>query len=278
MLWLPPARLRSAESNLAATPQQTRPGSVVTASATAHTKGAYTTLIAATTARTQLVCIMLSDTSASAIRTDTLVDIAIGAVGAERIILPDLLAGWAAASQWGPRQVVLPLRISAATRISARAQSITVSKGVGVTIWCYQGPNNPILPTFTEADAIGITSAAASIGTSVTPGVGAGVEGAWTNIGGLTTRAYDAILPMIQGSLASTVQTGSGEHWEVGYGGTVLGEYYSGANTSEWTIGLFPPLPLFAPVPAGTQLQIRGETSLATAAQAKDLAIYGLVG
>jgi len=278
MLWLPPARLQTLEHNLTATPAPIRPGITVTGSATIHTKGAYATLVAATAARTQLVYIMLSDTSASAVRTDTLVDIAVGAAGSERVILPNLLAGWKAGSQWATQTLVLPLRIPAGTRISARVQSITASKGVGIAIWRYEGPNNPIWPTFTEADAIGITSTGASIGTSVTPGVGAGVEGAWTNIGGVTTRAYDAIVPMIQGGLASTVLTAAGEHWEVGMGGTVLGEYYSAANTSEWVAGLFPPLPIFASVATGTQLQIRGETSLASAPQAKDLAIYGLVG
>jgi len=277
VLWLPPAWLRTIESNLQATPSNTRPGGTITGSATIHTKGAYTTLIAATATRAQLVYVVLSETSAGAVRTDTLVGIAIGAAGSERIILPDLLAGWKAGSQWAMQQLILPLRIPAGTRISARAQSVIASKQVGVGIWCWGGANNPVWPTFTEAEAIGIT-AASSIGTSVTPGVGAGVEGAWTNIGGVTTRDYDAIIPMIQGGLANTVLTSAGEHWEVGWGSTSLGEYYSAANASEWVGGLLPPLPIFQPVPVGTQLQIRGESSLATGAQAKDLAIYGLVG
>jgi hypothetical protein len=277
MLWLPPARLRSAESNLAATPSTARIGTTVVAGA-AHTKGAYATLIAATALRTQLVCIMISETQVAATRTDTLVDIAIGAAGSERVILPNILAGWRAGARWNPLILTLPLRISAGARISARAQSITASKSFGVGIWAYGGPNNPILPTFTEADAIGVTTASASVGTSVLPGTGAGTEGTWTNIGGPTTRAYDAIMPMIQGTMATVVMSAAAEHWEVGWGGTVLGEYYGGADTSENTIGLFPPLPIFASVPAGTQLQIRGESSLATGAQAKDLAILGLVG
>jgi len=277
MLWLPPARLRTIEHNLAATPSNLRPGTNVFSSATIHTKGAYTTLIAATGEDTHLAYILFSDTSVQATRTDALVDIAIGPAGSEKVILPNLLAGWKAGAQWGVGQLILPLRIPAGTRISARSQSIIASKAVGVAIWLYEGADNPIWPTFIEAEAIGVT-AASSIGTSVTPGVGAGVEGAWTNIGGPTTRAYDAIFPMIHGGLANTILTGAGEQWEVGWGGITLGEYFATANTSEWVAGMFPPLPIFQPVPVGTQLQIRGETSLATGAQAKDLAIYGLVG
>jgi hypothetical protein len=277
MLWLPPARLRSAESNLAATPNALRLGTTVTAGA-AHTKGAYVTLIAATAAATQSVCIMFTETQVAAARTDTLLDIAIGPAGSERVILPNILAGWRASARWNPGMLILPLYIPGGTRISARAQSITASKAFGVGIWTYGGPDNPVWPTFTEADVYGVTTASASVGTSVLPGTGAGVEGAWTNIGGVTTRAYDAIMPMLQGTMATVIMTAAGEHWEVGYGGTALGEYYSGADTSENTIGLFPPLPIFASVPAGTQLQIRGETSLASAPQPHDLAILGLVG
>jgi len=276
MLWVPPVRLRTAESNLAATPALTRTGATVTGSATIHTKGPFTQLIAATAAATQLVYIMLSDTTVSAARSDTLVDIAIGPAGSERVILPNLLAGWAPPLRLSPRTLILPLYIPSGMRISARAQSITASKQVGVAIWCYGGPNNPIMPTFTEAEAIGV-STASSIGTSVLPGTGAGVEGAWTNIGPVTTRAFDAIIPMIQGGLANTVMTQAAEHWEVGVGGTVLGEFVGYSDAFEHVAGLWPPLPIFVPVSVGTQLQIRGETS-AAAAQAHDLAILGLVG
>jgi len=277
VLWLPPARLRTAESNLTATPAAFRIGTNIVGSATIHTKGPYTTLIAATAAQTQLVCIVISDTVTSAARTDTLVDIAIGAAGSERVVLPNLLAGWRGSARLSPLVLTLPIRIPVGTRISARAQSIIASKGVGVAIWCYGGPNNPVWPVFTEAEAIGVTTASASMGTSVLPGTGAGVEGAWTNIGAVTTRDYDAIMPMVQGTMATVVMTASGEHWEVGWGGTVFGEYYGGSDTGENSTGLFPPSPLFVPVPAGTQLQIRGETSLASAPQAHDLAILGLL-
>ena len=64
-------------------------------------------------------------------------------------------------------------------------------------------------------------------------------------------------------------------HVEIGAASTQIGPTWTGITTSsELTGGLFPAVPAFAPVPSGTQLQMRIKDS--GTAEALDCAIYAI--
>lgn len=88
----------------------------VTASASLHTKGSYTELLAATTKRSTCLMILIRSSTAAS---DFLIDVATGAAGSEVVLIPDLLY----ASSLTDMNYTFPLRISAGTRISARCQA-----------------------------------------------------------------------------------------------------------------------------------------------------------
>jgi hypothetical protein len=73
--------------------------------------------------------------------TRTLVDIAVGDVGSEQVIIPSLMAGQAQASgsaSGSPNAYWFPLKIPAGVRISARSQSLALSDTVHVQIQLMQ--------------------------------------------------------------------------------------------------------------------------------------------
>lgn len=276
MLWLPPAAYREIQNNLPATPSNTAPGTVVTASATPFTKGAWTALLT-TDFDVNLVCLHIHNQGAGGNNYRTLVDVAIGpaAGGSEQIVLPDLLAGAGLpmATAGLSRLLVLPLYIPAGLRVSARASSATASRPVDVNLFCYGGPRSEGVQAFVGADAYGITAGASS-GTVITPG-STGTESAWLNIGGTTSRAYSGLIVMMQGA-TDTAMAALAYHTEVGYnsGAPNLGEFFFLVDATEHYAGPMPPLPIFASIPSGTQLQARSEAQ--GTAEVLDVALYGL--
>lgn len=275
MLYLPPSRLREFQHNLQATPNDSQVGTVVTASGTVHVKGTYVDLIASTNFDVRFLWLTFHNTATAATLTDVLVDIAIAAPGAANtvgeVILPNFTVGWGGAARWSHKQVGIPFFVPKGVAIRARAQSRIANDTVVVYVAAYGG--DPLSPAFRGCDALGIDTVT-SRGTSVTPGATAGTEGAWTNIGGPTSRPYSALFPLVHGGLADTTLTNSGHHWEVGIGGTILGEWYCSTDSDERIGNMVPPLPLFQEVPSGTQLQARAEFSAGF--EPHDMAIYAL--
>ena len=272
MLALPPLAYRETLNNLSATPNTTNPGVNVTSSATIHTKGAWSTLIAATGYDSEWLHVMIGSTGSGTTLTDTLVDIGIGAASAEQVLIPDILAGYVgqAVSAQG-RGLVLPIRIPKGSRLSARAQSIQASKVIPVLIWITGGARSAALRLLVGCDAIGITSSGNSRGTSVLSG-NSGTEGSWTSIGAPTTRDYWALSLLVQGT--NTIHSQLGYHLEVGINSTTIMEYFVVSTINETIGGPMPMFPILQPIVAGTQLQVRGECS--GTAEALSCALYAL--
>lgn len=276
MLWLPPSAFREVQNNLPATPSTTAPGTTVAASGTINTKGSWVQLLT-TNFDVGLVCFHFLNPGAGANAFRTLMDIGIGpaAGGSEQIILPDLLvsSGNPLTTAGFSRELILPLYIPKGMRLSARCQSVTASRPIEVNVFCWGGGKLPSMPKLVGADAYGIVSAS-SAGTTITAG-STGVESAWTNIGSTTSKAYKALF-LMQGIATDLNMTNVAYHTEVGYnsGSPTLGEYYFVSDQTEHFAGPLPPVPIFAPVPSGTQLQIRSECS--GAAEILDAALYGL--
>lgn len=270
MLWVPPSARESAH-NLSATPL-TLPGATITASATPHAKGAWTSLIDPVPFDVHLLHLAYWNSATAATRTDQMLDIGYGPAGggSEQVLLPEILTGWAPNGDRYGRSMVLPLFIPAGGRLSARLQALIASDTLAVFVGIAGGGDGIPGPLFRGADAFG-TVVASSIGTSHTPG-NTGAESAWANLGSATANDYIGCMMMVQGTMATTVMTTIGYHWELGYssGAAPLGEWAYGGNTNEILNGPWPVLPSFKPIPSGTQLQVRAEAS--GTAQAYDVA------
>lgn len=148
-------------------------------------KGSWSQLLASTTDDTygMLVCIN-SNTTATTSR-NSVVDIGIGAASSEVVLVPDLLAGNAAAYTAGGIWYYFPLFIKAGTRISARAQS-TETTDFNVFCQFLQRPANP--SQVRKASFVEAIGATAPDGVSVTGGSTS--KGAWTQIGTTASRLW----------------------------------------------------------------------------------------
>lgn len=145
-------------------------GTTITASATPHTKGSWTQLVANTGARSLGILVQLDNTAGSNTNTSMLLDIGMGAAGAEQVIIPDLAAGFILpqATSAALRTYVFPLFIPAGVRLAARCQAVIASDTVACGIQLFQ---RPVLPGFvgSRVTAYGV-DAANSRGVSATTG------------------------------------------------------------------------------------------------------------
>ncbi len=112
-------------------------GTVITPSATANTKGAYTQLTASTSRDYMGLIIAVNGTGAAAGALAYFIDIAIGAGGSEKIIVPDYFI----CTTNGVRNITpivssyYPIMIPSGTAISARCQCGTAASAtIGVSI------------------------------------------------------------------------------------------------------------------------------------------------
>lgn len=101
----------------------------VTASATPHTKGPWTEIIASTADAATGFMLALPNNSGNNLNRATLLDVALGAAGSEVVLLENMVHGSTnAQSQW------IPLPLPAGARVSARIQSVVVSHTLAVGV------------------------------------------------------------------------------------------------------------------------------------------------
>lgn len=169
MLWVPqtsPALLECSQSSTSSE------GTTVTASGTTHTKGSYAQLIASTGANAIGITLAIHNVGVASTNARMLVDIAIGGAGSEQIIIPNLMAGNAAAwnaSSNGGCVYHFPIFIPAGSRISARCQASTASDTCNVVAWLHQGRLSPGQWVGQRVTAYGADTANSS-GVAHTPG------------------------------------------------------------------------------------------------------------
>jgi hypothetical protein len=276
-LALPVVSNAVSESNFEATPSLT-PGTLITASATPHTKGSWVSLIDPVDFDSFGIWLHISGTTTAATRTDGLLDIGIGPSGggSEQVIVSNLVCGWrglaSTASCMNGMRLFLPIFIPKGVRVSARNQALIVSDSVRVSIVLAGGRGGLGMPICVGMDDYGIDTAN-SIGTSHTPGT-TGAESAFANIGSTLSKNYKGVLIIPQGTLADTTMINQAYHWEVGYGSVTLAEWFYETGTSEIVCGPFPMAPFMCALPLGTQMQVRAES--AAAAEAQDVGVYCL--
>jgi hypothetical protein len=229
-------------------------GTIVTASATTHTKGAWAQLIASTSAETTLVSINVGALGFNATETSALIDIGTGASGSESVLIGDVAVGSAASqSGGGGISIVVPVKIPSGTRISARIQAATASDQARVSIVCWSVGDGTSIPT--SVDVVG-GDTATSRGTALA------ASNAWTQVIASTSDDYAAFC--LVPSSSATVASSSALAYEIGVGASGSEQTFGVipwlvmSNSEQLTQNMIYPLNFFAKdVPAGSRISVR---------------------
>jgi hypothetical protein len=156
-------------------------GSVtLTASATAHTKGSWSQIIASTSNVGTLLRFIVSGVNVSTADSATLLDIGVGASGSETVIVPNLAIGGSAGSFYS-----IPVEIPSGSRIAARIQGVRSSQTATISarqFFVFNAGDTAALGT--TVDVLG-TDTATSTGTAMS-----GSSGTWVEIEDSTTKNY----------------------------------------------------------------------------------------
>lgn len=183
-----------------------------TCDAVAHTKGAWTELIASTTAESNFLVAIVYAIAQSGQATGTLIDIGVGASGSEVVIAGNIAVG---SSNFNDpiTQFPLPLNIPAGSRVAVRGQSVFSSRTGVIRIATFDGEK-----VLSSLDVLG-TNTATSVGT--TPGN----NGAWAEVVASSTKLYRYLIFVPSGSSSNIGATN--QFMSLGVG----------ASGSETTIG-----------------------------------------
>lgn len=239
----------------------TQRGTTITASASTHTKGNYTQLIASTTYHSKRILVFIAP---HATNTLYLTDIAVGANGAEQVIIPNLPIGIGTGGDTFRGAIYdLPVNIPAGTRVSARVQSQTTVEFVYLSIlllstsWGALAPRGRV--TTYGADISDTT------GLQYDPGGSANTKGGYLEVTSSTSFHHSGLLVVIgnQNNAARTTAD-----WKldiaIGAGGAekiIFADLWLGASATEDTMFpfCFPMLPVN--IPEGSRLSVNASCS-----------------
>lgn len=246
----------SLETNLTAA---SRAGTTVTASATPHTKGSWSSLIDPTSRPSYGVWVVVATVATTGTNTSLLVDIGYGPTGGgnEQVVLPDLDAGYVGlTSVVRGRCYYFPVYIPTGVRVSARCQAVIASDTVVVGIYLEQDSLYP--PAGGGVLAYGADTAN-SRGTSVTPASGA--FGSWAQLTASTTRAHRFWAAGYDPLGDTSIATAGEVLVELGVGpdSSNVSRIYAGttAQTTAEALGPMFPLLCYGPVPAARAIWAR---------------------
>jgi hypothetical protein len=228
----------------------------VTGGATAHTKGAYTQLIASTANDAYGLWLWARGTAVNAGDGRCLIDIAVGPAGSESVVLPDLNFAAASANATQPRLMFIPIYIPKGSRVAARCQRETASGTVSLG-WLLE--EQPMWPgTVGQVGTSYGVDAANSRGVIITTGNGA--YAAWQQVVASTSARHrwwwpgvDAGGDTTQSAVVCFVQLGAGAA-----GAEVpIGTWLFRWNGSEECAGPLNLHPVYNPLPAGVRIAAR---------------------
>ena len=233
----------------------TSSGSVtVTADTAAHTKGAWTEVIASNAADTSALFIFPQNTIVQGGFSGTLLDIGTGAAGSETVVAGNIAIGGLVSLNYLGVSCVAPIKVTNGTRIAARIQSI-VTGGKTASVK---------LQTLAWGDASTVPTSVDVLGTSTATSAGTNVNTSYTEVVASTAQDYKAIilLPSYSGNNAGnfditlSIATGSsGNETEIAtYGVREVSAEYVGAFQMPSTI-------TEVTIPAGTRLSVKTDTS-----------------
>lgn len=223
----------------------------VQTNASAHTKGAWTQLIASTASNADVLILSVACAVAS---TDTaaLIDIGIGASGAESVVIPNLAVGGTDGN--GFWFIILPIKIPSGSRIAARSQSVrTGGVNIPVRVTLQKSLNYDQAPV--ALDVIG-TSTATSEGTATV------TDNTYVELISSTTKIYSSVVVVPSLTSISTGNANPLIDLAVGSSGSeiVINSFRLLVSSSEFCRWLYlPGLPGFAngPFPVGTRFAVR---------------------
>lgn len=198
----------------------------VTASGTAHTKGAWVQLTASTT-RQSTLSLTIGDTFASSADSSCLLDIGIGGAGSETVVLSNLEIGYLG-TQSGATEFLLPLRIPPGVRVAARIQAATASKVVYFAAAGWGGRPEAGAQSCSLATPIGV-SMGTSRGTTITSSATAGTPGSWAQLTASTSTPTHELLLRVGGNGVTSMSNMSGRV-DVGIGESGSEVVLFGAN------------------------------------------------
>jgi hypothetical protein len=227
----------------------------VTANSSAHTKGAWSELIASTSANASLLVLNVTEISASGVSTETLIDIGVGGSGSESAVIPNVAVGGALTSNTVQAGIIvaIPIKLASGSRISARIQSVvTGGKTAVVQAFLYSVGDYNDAPT--SVDVIG-GNTATSRGIEFSGGTGT-----WVQATASTSRAYRAVAYVP--SLHTTTGASFTRDFDIGVGASgseqEFGKTFVTYNTAEFVQSAPPNLTLFGRnIPAGSRLAAR---------------------
>ena len=176
-------------------PSTSRPTSIFS-SATAHIKGAWVELIAATAFDADYCHV---DTVTANAKGAYLLDIGIGAAASEVVLIPDFIIDCGDGGT-NHQRTTYPLSIPAGSRLSGRLQGSVGNKNHLVAMEVYAQSARPALG---RVEAVGVISSGDTSHTKITPSATAHIKGAWVEmVAASTFDSKEAILFFGRGNIA----------------------------------------------------------------------------
>lgn len=250
----------------------TSANTLVTANASANTKGSYTELITSTT----YAASGLQMTARSSGTGDFLIDIAIGSAGSEIVVVPNILVSrqtqtWA----WGP--FIIPLAIPAGTRIAAACQSSTGGAAVGLAVSPFT--SGVLARTGLQLCTTYGANTATSGGTSVDPGGSANTKGSYAQITSSTTAQINHLMVSV-GNQANTAVTSAFWLFDIAIGAAaseiVIVPDQQVATHSVYDMPIPAAFHFPVSIPASTRIAMRMQSSTTDATDRKlDFVVHG---
>ena len=266
------------ESPITELPQQVDNTALVTVtgSTTAHTKGAWSELIASTTAQVDYIYFQGHTNSTNTVDTSMLFDIGTGAAGSETVRVADIAYGHQVnVGTTGKYQTTMlfPMRVASGTRIAVRLQSGTVASGptartASIRIGTMSGAARSSMPT--TLDTMGAN-------TGSTRGTTVGSNNTYVQVTSSTSQAYQALVLAVCGT-GGTFTAGTST-FTVARGAagseTDLFSVEAENNSLEWLrLGqTTQPFHTYTGhVPSGSRLSVKRSATLTTS----DVILYGV--
>jgi hypothetical protein len=230
----------------------------VTASASIHTKGAWSQIIASTASNADTLLISVDGLSVNNANAPALLDIGFGASGSEVVKIADVAVGNARSNgnlpNFGCIQFIVPFQVPSGTRIAARIQGLIASDVAGVLVQAFSLGDYSTAPT--SVDTIG-SDTSTSTGASMS-----GSSGSWVQLTSSTSRAYRGVVLVPSLNATSTISTisvtydiGTGASGSEAVFGTMPRVQYTSAEDVSC---LMMPTAVFGKaIPSGTRLAVR---------------------
>jgi hypothetical protein len=241
-------------STLPGAPSNTGSASVPAGTSAAHTKGAWTELIASTSALTTALLVRVTGVANTATDTAGLIDIGVGAAGSETAVIPNVAVGGASSANDGGVYFMVPVKVASGSRISARYQSKnTDNRTATVEVFAFNVGGSDAVPT--SVDVLG-TSTATSEGTAMS-----GVSGTYVQVTASTSAAYRALVVVPSSSATSigtiginyTVAAGAaGSEVDIGTIRVLTSSNESVASYQNGMLSVFPCV-----IPSGTRVSVK---------------------